>query len=68
MAGSPTNPDKEPDHDDANAQTGSGTGGPGHAGYEGATTVGDEGAVDLDEARRAVEEDPGADPAAGARR
>lgn len=68
MAASPTNPDKQPDHDDANAQTGTGTAGPGHPGYDGATTTGDEGAVDLEELRRQVERDPGADPAAGGRR
>ena len=40
------NDESRDDHDDANPNTGSGASGPGEAGYDGETTVGDEGAAD----------------------
>ncbi len=61
------NPDKQPGHDDANVNPGSGASGPGEAGYSSESTVsGDDGEalIDLEEKRAAMERDPeGNDPA-----
>jgi hypothetical protein len=54
---SSANPEKQPGHDDANAEPGNGTAGPGDPGYEGVTNVGDEGANPDDAADR-VTPDP----------
>ncbi|CAN5550367.1 hypothetical protein BH18ACT1_BH18ACT1_13030 [soil metagenome] len=63
---SSANPDKQPGHDDANVNPGSGASGPGEAGYSEESQVsgdGGEAAIDLEEKRAAVEADPAADPA-----
>ena len=52
---SSANPDKEPGHDDANADPGNGASGPGEHGYGGETNVGDDAGADVPE---------GTDPAA----
>ena len=49
---SSANPEKRPDHDDANPDPGNGAASPGEPGYDGVTNVGDEGA-------ERVTEDPG---------
>jgi hypothetical protein len=45
---SSANPDKQPGHDDANADPGNGAAGPGQPGYEGVTNVGDDAGVEAD--------------------
>jgi hypothetical protein len=61
------NAEKQPGHDDANANPGTGASGPGDPGYEGRSGVDDDGGeagVDLEASRRAVrEQGPEADPA-----
>lgn len=59
---SSANPDKQPGQDDANANPGTGASGPGEPGYSGESGVneaGGEAEIDLEEKRRAVEQDPG---------
>ena len=64
---SSANADKEPGHDDANANPGSGASGPGERAYDHESLVsGDDGeaALDVEEKRSAMEHDPVAnDPA-----
>ena len=57
--------DKRPGDDDATATTGEGSSGPGEAGFDGQTTVGDEGAAatDVDAKREKMKSDPSYDPA-----
>lgn len=61
------NPDKQPDHDDANVNPGTGASSPGEAGYSNESKVsGDDGEalIDIEEKRAAMEADPvGNDPA-----
>jgi hypothetical protein len=67
---SSANPEREPGHDDANANPGSGASGPGERAYDQESLVsGDEGeaALDVEEKRSAMEHDPVAnDPASQA--
>ena len=57
--------DKRPGDDDASAPTGEGSAGPGEAGFDGHTAVGDEGAAetDVDAKRERMMSDPSYDPA-----
>lgn len=66
-----TQPDQNPDHDDATPDPANGTSGPGDPGYDGQAqvgVVGGEAEIDLEERRRAMEADPAADPGAAADR
>ena len=64
---STANPEKEPGHDDANANPGTGASGPGERAYDSESLGsgdGGEAALDVEEKRSAMEHDPVAnDPA-----